>query len=110
MTFQGKATLTLVVNVNVIICVITISNSAYIRAGGCSNVHPANLSHGPASAFRVATLLEDVFMVEIVHANLLVYPLDRVKEVCREVLASSPFFQLIEARGVKRTACAMGWS
>ena len=49
-------------------------------------------------------------MVKIVHVNLFMYSSDCVEESRGDALTSSPFFQLIEARGVKGAALAMGLS
>ena len=100
----------MVVNTDMNIRVIAVSNGADMRVGGCSNVHFANISRGPAPTFRVATLLENVFVVKIVHVNLFMYSSDCVEESRGDVLTSSPFFQLIEAKGVKGAALAMGLS
>jgi hypothetical protein len=63
--------LTLVVNTNVdIALVVSILNGAEMRVGGSLNFRLADLPCKPPSTFRVARLLNGIFVVEVVHTNL----------------------------------------
>jgi len=113
--FFGQAMLTLIVDTNVNTTrKITKLNSANASVGGRSNFHFVKISCKPAFTFRVAILSENVFPVEVVHANLPIHPSihPSIHQVANQEYGgplTSPLSpQLIEASGVKGTASTMG--
>jgi hypothetical protein len=67
--------LTLVVNTKAkASLVIAVYNSAEAGAGGRFRIHFTNLAVIPAPSLRIGTLLDKVFGVKVVQANLPIYP------------------------------------
>ena len=79
--------------------IIGVLNSGDAGAGVRFNIQIANCSLVPACARSVAILLDDVAGVEVVQADLLVFPLANELGKYMEPLACPAVFQLTQASG-----------
>ena len=101
--------LTLIINANMnTLTVITVCNSAEVRAVARFGFHLTDLPRKPASSFRIAMLLDGVITVKVVCANLLIHPLGGVPEIIWGLLTSFPSFHATNVNGEKLTARVTG--
>ena len=61
--------------------VIATLNDTDASFSGCSSIHLSDIPCKPPSTFGVAMLLDDIFAVKVVYANLLIYQSDHVLEI-----------------------------